>query len=168
PNLALWVLAPAFGGCVSISSGFAFTSGPYCILSYSHTPSNPLATRDYFWGLPNLGPPSPAFRVFMLVPLVAVVLGILHALRLGEVRTRREGTLVGALTGVVFIGMFLVALLLSTVTVRLNGPFTDPATGYYRYGPLPFDAIQLGVEWAVLGGVILGWAFGRRPAGRGS
>jgi len=168
PNLALWVLAPAFGGCLSISSGFAFTSGPYCFLSYGHAASHPLATRDYFWGLPNLGAPSPAFRVFLLVPILAVVLGILHALRVGEVRTRREGVLIGALTGVVFIGMFLLALLLSTATVRLNGPITDPTTGYYRYGPQPLDAIQLGIEWVVLGGVILGWALGRRGSSRGS
>jgi len=168
PNLALWVLAPAFGGCLDISSGFAFTTGPYCFLSYSHSPSHPLATRDYYWGMPNLGAPSPVFRVFMLVPLVAAVLGILHALRVGEVRTRREGMLVGTLTALVFIGMFLVALLLSTVTVRLNGPIIDPTTGYYRYGPQPLDAIQLGIEWVVVLGLVLGWAAGRRGTGRGS
>ena len=144
--------------------GFAFTTGPYCFLGYAHSPANPLATRDYYWGLPNLGPPPFAFRLFLLVPIVAAVLGVLHALRVGEARSRREGVLIGALSGMVFIGMYLVALLLSTVTVRLNGAFTDPNSGYYRYGPQPFDAIQLGIEWVVLTGVVVGWLVGRRGA----
>jgi len=162
PNLALWIMAPAFGACVQISSGFGFTSGPYCFLDYGHAPSHTLAARDYYWGLPKLGPPPASFRLFLLVPLAAALVGVLHGLRLGRVRTRREGALIGALTGVVFIVVFLVALLLSTVTVRLGGPIASANTGYFRYGPQPFDAVELGTAWVVIGGVLLGWLTGRR------
>jgi hypothetical protein len=175
PNLALWILAPAFGGCVEISSGFGFTSGPYCFMSYTHAASHPLAARDIYWGFPKLGAPPAELWAFLIVPVVAVVVGVLHALRVGDVRTRRDGMAVGALTGAVFIGVFLVALLLSTVTIRLEGALSDVNTGYYRYGPQPLDAIELGVAWVVIGGTLLGWAAGRRaeratpagtPAGR--
>ncbi len=162
PNLALWILAPAFGGCVEISSGFGFTTGPYCFLSYTHAASHPLAARDIYWGFPTLGPPPPELWVFLVVPAVAVVAGVVHAMRLGGVRTRREGAAVGALTGVVFIGVFLVALLLSTVTVRLEGLLSDVNTGYFRYGPQPLDAIELGVAWVVIGGTLIGWLLGRK------
>jgi hypothetical protein len=164
PNLAIWIMAPAFGACLQISSGFGFATGPYCALSYANAPSHPLATRDIYWGLPNLGPPPAAFWLFLVVPVAAVVLGTLRALAVGEVRTRREGVVVGAMTGFVFIGVFLVAMLLSTVTVRFGGASTDVSTGYYRYGPQPFDAIELGLVWVVLGGVLLGWAMGSRGA----
>jgi hypothetical protein len=162
PNLALWVLAPAFGGCVEVSSGFAFTTGPYCFMSYTHAAVHPLAGRDVFWGFPKLGPPPGALWAFLVVPAVAVVLGLLHAMRVADVRSRRDGLAVGALTGVVFIGVFLVALLLSTVTIRLKGSLSDVNTGYYRYGPQPFDAFELGIVWAVIGGMVVGWLSGRR------
>jgi len=162
PNLALWIMAPAFGACVQISSGFGFTPGPYCFLDYRHAPSHPLAARDYYWGLPKLGPPPASFWLFLLVPLAAALVGVLHGLRVGRVRTRREGALVGVLTGAVFIALFLVALLLSTVTVRLGGPIASANTGYFRYGPQPFDAIEFGTVWVVAGGLILGWLTGRR------
>jgi hypothetical protein len=165
PNLALWTMAPAFGGCIQIASGFGFTSGPYCALSYGNAPSHILAGRDIFWGLPDLGPPPAALWLFLLVPVVAVVVGTLHGVRVGEARTGREGALLGLLTGGVFVGLFLMALLLSTVTVRLVGPISYIGAGYFRYGPQPLDAIQLGITWAVLGGLFVGWLAGRR-AGR--
>jgi hypothetical protein len=162
PNLALWILAPAFGGCVEVSSGFGFTTGPYCFMSYTHAASHPLAGRDIFWGFPTLGPPPGELWAFLVVPAVAVVVGVVHALRVGEVRTRRDGMVVGALTGLVFIGVFLLALLLSTVTIRLQGSLSNVNTGYYRYGPQPLDAIELGVAWVVIGGTLIGWLRGRR------
>jgi hypothetical protein len=147
---------------VEVSSGFGFTTGPYCFLSYAHAAGHPLAGRDIYWGFPTLGPPPGELWAFLVVPAVAVVVGVVHALRVGEVRTRRDGMLVGAMTGMVFIGVFLVALLLSTVTIRLTGLLSDVNTGYYRYGPQPLDAIELGVVWVVIGGTLIGWLRGRR------
>jgi Family of unknown function (DUF6350) len=170
PNLAIWTMAPAFGSCIQIASGFGFASGPYCALSYANAPSHHLATRNIYWALPNLGPPPHAFWLFLLVPVVAVTAGALRAVRVGEAGTSREGAKLGALAGLAFIGMFLVTMLLSTVTVRLQGPLSYVASGYLRYGPQPFDAIELGLGWAVLGGSIVGWFAGRRVerAARGS
>jgi hypothetical protein len=162
PNFALWAMAPAFGGCLEIASGFGYTTGPYCVVSLTHSPANVLATRDIYWGLPNLGPPPPGLWLFLLVPIIAVTLGTLHAVRVGRARTRREGALMGAMTGLVFIGMFLLALVLSVVTVRFGGPLSSVASGYFRYGPAPLDAIELGIVWCVLGGVVVGWFAGRR------
>jgi hypothetical protein len=164
PNLALWIMAPSFGGCLQIASGFGFTTGPYCAVSYANAPSHQLVTRDIYWGLPELGPPPRGYWLFLLVPLVAVVVGTLRGVRVGGARTGREGALLGVLTGGVFIGLFLLALLLSTVTLRLGGPLSYVASGYYRFGPQPLDAIQLGLVWCVLGGALLGWLAGRRSA----
>jgi hypothetical protein len=165
PNLAIWTMAPAFGGCIQMASGFGYTNGPYCVLSYANAPSHPLATRDIYWALPNLGPPPAAFRLFLVVPVAAVVAGTLHAIRAGEATTRREGALLGFLTGLAFIGLFLLTMLLSTVTVRLGGPLSSFATGYLRYGPQPLDAIELGLAWATIGGAAVGWFAGRRAEG---
>jgi hypothetical protein len=162
PNLALWVMAPSFGGCLQIASGFGYTTGPYCAVSYANAPSHQLASRDIYWGLPELGPPPRGFWLFLLVPVVAVAVGTLRGVRAGGGKTRREGALLGALTGGVFILVFLVALLLSTVTLRLGGPLSYVASGYYRFGPQPLDAVQLGIVWCVLGGTALGWLAGRR------
>jgi hypothetical protein len=166
PNLALWTMAPAFGGCIQIASGFGFTSGPYCVLSYGNAPSHVLAARDIYWGLPQLGPPSGWFWLFLVVPATAVVAGALRGVRVGEARTGREGAVLGLLSGGVFIGLFLLALLLSTVTVRLTGALSYVGAGYFRYGPQPLDAIQLGVTWALMGGSFVGWLAGRRAASR--
>ncbi len=168
PNIALWVMAPAFGGCLQIASGFGFTSGPYCAVSYGNVPTHVLPDRDIYWGLQQLGPPPAVFWLFLLVPLVAVIAGTLRGVRAGEARTGREGAFLGLLTGFVFIGLFLAALVLSTVSVRLVGPLSYIGSGYFRYGPQPFDAIQLGITWAVIGGTFVGWLAGRRAARAGA
>ena len=159
PNTALWALAPAFGGCVQMSGGFG--AGPYCVLSYTHAPSHQLAARDIYWGLPKLGPPSRAFWLFLLVPVIAVAAGAVRGVRKAGAGTRREGALVAGMTGLVFTGMLLAALVLSIVTVRLKGPVSYAGSGYLRYGPQPFDAIELGVGWG-FGGVLIGWVAGWR------
>jgi hypothetical protein len=160
PNAALWAMAAAFGGCVQISGSFG--AGPYCVLSYTHTPTHQLATRNVYWALPNLGPPPRAFWLFLLVPVVAVVAGVILGVRRSGARTRRDGAAVGAMTGLVFIGLLMAALVLSIVTVRLKGPVAYVGSGYFRYGPQPLDAIELGLAWGVGGGALVGWLAGWR------
>jgi len=96
------------------------------------------------------------------VPIVAVIAGTLRGIRAGEARTGREGALVGMLVGAVFIPCWLFAMLLSTVTLRLVGPLSYVGAGYFRYGPQPLDAIELGLVWGVAGGSLVGWLAGRR------
>lgn len=157
PNAALWALAPAFGACVQMSGSFG--AAPYCVLSYTRAPSHQLAARDIYWGLPKLGPPSAAFWLFLLVPVIAVAAGTVRGVRTAGVGDRREGALVAGMTGLVFTGMLMAALVLSIVTVRFKGPVSYAGSGYLRYGPQPFDAIELGVGWG-LGGVLVGWVAG--------
>ena len=175
PNVAAWILVPAMGGCLEVGGGAGTSLPSFCFLSYESFFDRPLpGTFNHFWGYPELGQPPRAWLLFLLVPLVAVMVSGALAARRAEARGRWEGLLVGGLAGGVFAVLLTGVLILAAVTARFEGPLTDVATGYFRYGPYPPYGFELALGWGTLGGATGGFLravmsggatrFARRPA----
>jgi Family of unknown function (DUF6350) len=167
PNMAAWTLVPAMGGCLEVNGTSVFE--PYCFMSYSHYVGHPLPGPLNASGYPNLGGIPPGFFLFLLVPLVAVILGGMHAARKAAVRTAGEAVGVGALAGGAFALMFVAVLALAAITARFNGPIFIVSTGYWRFGPGPAAGFQLAMAWGALGGAagaMIARGLGRRRMGR--
>jgi hypothetical protein len=155
PNMVLWLLIPAMGGCLQAGGN---TAHPYCFLSYGAYPGHPTGGIPVnLQGFPNLGPAPPVFLLFALIPLVAVVWGGVAAARSAEVRSASEAMGVGLLAGLVFAGILGLSLTLAVITATFKGPFAYPATGFFRFGPNPVHGIQLALVWGLLGGAAGGW-----------
>jgi hypothetical protein len=163
PNMAVWLLVPAMGGCVEASGSGVYQT--YCFLGYGGYAGHPLGGPPTPSGYPALGTAPPAFYLFALIPLVAVVLGGAIAARMGGARTRGEATTVGAMAGVFFGIILLAAVVLASVTARFNGPLSLVSSGIWHFGPNPLASFQLGVLWGAAGGA-LGGALGGRTKAR--
>ncbi len=169
PNVAAWVLVPAMGGCLEVGGGPGSSLPPYCFLSYNSFVMHPVPNRfSSSWGYHELGAPPTAFLLFLLVPVIAMLVGGALAARWAASATRAEGVLVGGMAGLIFAASFTFVLVLSEVTARLNGPISYVATGYFRYGPYPPYGFQLAMAWGVIGGAIGGILGARRQAGQRS
>jgi len=158
PNMAVWLIEPAMGGCLEVNGSGVFR--PYCFLSYGSFAGHQVPGAPAISGFPALGGAPAAFVLFALIPLAAVVDGGIRAARSGSARSRREAAAIGALAGVVFALWFVLALALATISARLNGPLFIVSTGFWRYGPNPATGLQLALAWGVLGGLVGGWLSG--------
>jgi uncharacterized protein DUF6350 len=164
PNLAVWLLIPAMGGCLEVTGSAVYQ--PYCFVGYGSFLGHPLPGPPEPSGFPQIGAAPHAFLLLLLIPLIAVLLGGLRAARRAEARTRAEGALAGALAGLVFAACLAMIAALAMVTTRFNGPFYIVSTGSLRYGPSPAAAFQLGLLWGVAGGAAGGWLARVRPVVR--
>jgi hypothetical protein len=161
PNMVLWLLIPAMGGCLEAGGN---TSHPYCFLSYGAYPGHPTGgLPENLQGFPNIGPAPPVFLLLALIPLVAVVWGGSVAARTARVTSGSEGMGVGVLAGVVFAAFLALSLALALVTARFKGPIAYPGSGYFRFGPNPVHGFQLALVWGMLGGAAGGWLGFIRP-----
>ena len=79
------------------------------------------------------------------------------ATRRAEARGRWEGLLVGGMAGGVFAVLLTGVLILAAVTARFEGPLSDVATGYFRYGPYPPDGFERALAWGSVGGATAGF-----------
>lgn len=168
PNLAAWAVAPAMGGCLA----FAVTSPPSsafsaCLVSYTQFPP-PGGIEGIAATAPGLDlpPPSPAYFLFVLIPLIAAVAGGLAAgRRAGPAPGRAPGA--GALAGIGF-GLW-VALLVVGSSTGLSVPAPDrgpsPAIAA-RMGPDLATTTALSTLWGVGGGLAGGLLAGRRSPRR--
>jgi len=165
PNMIVWMFIPAMGGCLDQGGGLSLSPpGPYCFLSYSHSVSHRLPALNKEWGFAgfhDLGSLNAWFLFFLLIPLIAAVFGGYKAARIARPTTRREVVVVAALSaGMVALTMTFIATL-SLITLRMRGT-TLEANDYLRYGPYPAYALQLGLGWAFLGGIVGGLFAQRR------
>jgi hypothetical protein len=163
PNMAVWLLVPAMGGCLEVGG----INHPFCFLSYGYYPGHQLGgLPTNLSGFPNLGPAPGVFLLFLLVPLLAVLFGGMTAARRAEARSPGEAVVAGTAAGVVFAVLFMVLVVVASVRAVFNGPFSYVATGFFRYGPNPVSALQLALLWGAGGGGVGGWL--GRPRTRAS
>jgi hypothetical protein len=166
PNMAVWILVPAMGGCLEVGGD---TSHPFCFLGYGAFPGHQLGgppTNPA--GFPNLGPAPPVFFLFALIPVAAVIAGGMLAAGRGDARSAGDGAIIGALGGAVFALLMVPVVFLSSVTAVFNGPIYYVATGVFRYGAHALPAFWLSLVWGGLGGAAGGWLEHRRRRRRPS
>jgi hypothetical protein len=152
PNMAAWVLFPAMGSCVGLNGPLSI-----CVLSYMHFPSDTGATIAGATNPASLNLPSaPAgYYLFLLVPLVAVVLGGAAAARRGRATSRNDAAVLGALAGVVFALLSLFTIVLASISVKLGGNILAfGASGSFRIGPDLTSGVLLALVWGVAGGTL--------------
>jgi hypothetical protein len=164
PNMAAWVLFPAMGSCLEVSGGFFGFSGSFCFLSYSQFPST-RAISESGLSSPNLPGPPPGYFLFLLAPLVAVLIGGAIAARRSAAGSKQEAMGVGALAGLAFAVLALLAAILSTVTAKaaeLGQQF--PVSINARVGPALATTFLTALLWGVVGGALGGlWEARRLP-----
>jgi hypothetical protein len=161
PNMAAWVLFPAMGSCVGLNGPLSI-----CVLSYMHFPGDTGATIAGASNPASLNlnlPSAPVgYYLFLLVPLVAVVLGGAAAARRGRATSRNDVAVLGALAGVVFALLSLFTIVLASISVKLGGNLLAfGASGSFRIGPDLTSGVLLALVWGVAGGALGGLWEGR-------
>jgi hypothetical protein len=170
PNQAMWVLVPSMGACDTVDAKAVGFRTQIDFLCYAHFPDQPTTTSTPPAGA-GPGPPVPEFGsappinyLFLLVPLLATVLGGRAAARRSSAVTRGEGALAGAMAGVVFGLLVLLAILLSRMVVDVGGAFGAlSGSAGATIGPELLLGTVLALAWGAAGGA-LGGLWGARPA----
>jgi hypothetical protein len=155
PNMAAWILIPAMGGCTGVSGAFSA-----CLLSYSRFagPGTLLEGLPYP-SQPVVGsPPPPAYFLFLLAPLIAVLAGGALAARRGPARGPAESAALGAGAGAVFAVLAGFVIVLSELAVGARGAVPGFfAAGTLRAGPGLVSGILVAAGWGIVGGGLGGW-----------
>ncbi|HEV8572964.1 MAG TPA: DUF6350 family protein [Actinomycetota bacterium] len=166
PNIAVWVLIPAMGS----SLGFFIAGASFKLLSYTQFPTgfgdiegpSPFAP---FPGLPQFDTAPPPYFLFLLVPVVATVLGGWWAARRMPARSAGQGAAAGALAGVVFGAAVTAVIVLSSIGLGFSGGVGGfVQTGRGHAGPPLLEGALLALLWGTGGGALGGLLGGRRPA----
>jgi hypothetical protein len=170
PNQAMWVLVPSMGACDTVDAKAVGFQAQIDFLCYAHFPDQPVggAASSSRAGpgsqVPAFGSAPPINYLFLLVPLLATVLGGRAAARRSAAVTRGEGALAGAMAGVVFAVLVLLAILLSRMVVDVGGAFGGlSGSAGATIGPELLLGTVLALAWGAAGGA-LGGLWGARPA----
>lgn len=165
PNAAAWALFPSMGSCLGVYGGGA----SLCLLSYGRIPTFEGTTAlSGLEGIPlriaGFEAAPQAYVAFLLVPLIAVLVGGRLAAKRGMATSRGEAARIGALAGLAF-GLLCVGMaVLATIFLSMrSSSLVQSAAGLIRIGPDLLSTGLLASIWGVLGGA-LGAAmfFGRR------
>jgi hypothetical protein len=155
PNLAAWVFVPAMGGCTGVSGALSS-----CVLSYSRFPAGDihLAGPPFPSGPIDLPHAPPEYLLFLLVPLVAVLVGGAVAAQRGAGHDRWNAAALGASAGALFGALTLGVSLASQVVVRVGGgPSGFFPEGTLRAGPAIASGALIALVWGIGGGAVGGW-----------
>jgi hypothetical protein len=169
PNQAMLVLVPSMGACDEVdASGLGFRIR-FDFLCYAHFPDQlttapPAQTGAIAPRAPEFGSAPAINYLFLLVPLLATILGGRAAARRAAAVTRGEGALAGAMAGVVFGVLILLAILLSRMVVDVGGAFAGlSGSAGVTIGPELLLGTVLALAWGAAGGSV-GGLWGARPA----
>ena len=167
PNMSAWFLFPAMGSCVTANLSYGGSSYSSCLVSYAHV-ATPAALRGVqslgpFATNPAQSPPAPSgYVAFVLVPLLAVLLGGWLAARRTGPLTRAGAAGAGALAGVVFgVAMGSLAALASVVlqvhgVPGVGGGGRPIGTASLWVGPAIGSGTLAALAWGVAGGALGG------------
>lgn len=167
PTLAVWALIASLGGCVGVSG-----SASACLVSYGRFPATSRTTPEGLFGpFSRLDEAPPELLLFLLVPLLAVLIGGSMAARRSEARTWTEGAAAGAVAGAAFSVLTLAAAVLSTMALEIGGgERIGLEQVMYRLGPDIPTGLLIALAWGVIGGALCGALSAalssRRVAGR--
>jgi hypothetical protein len=158
PNHAMLVLAPAMGGCDTVAGG-GHALRMLCPGSFVNPQLLPYI--PFIRGVPEAqslrdlgitsGSTPVAFRLFLLVPLIATVIGGRSAA--SGLRQARERVLAGMGAGVVFSALVVAMAWAAGVVLTLPPTSTTPAVRV-RFGPELLPTGLLALAWGIAGGVI--------------
>jgi len=164
PNLGGLVLAPS----MLSSLGFYVQGVSIPLLSLFKFPVG--LNAEALAGLSGLGVPGTGtgelvettvapwpYWLFLLVPLVATLVGGRAAARRASAGTRGEGAAAGALAGLVYAALAFLVVLLSGVGLRFEGAvagFTQTGAGHF--GAEYLTTGLLAVLWGLVGGTLGG------------
>ena len=152
PNLAVWVLFPAMGSCLSLEVVQPGHVDSVCLLSAAQFPPEGglpgLARHGPGFDLP---PPPGPYLLFLLVPLVATLAGGASAARATRAASRSDRAVAGALAGAVFAG---VAVLLATASAVELGVSAAGGPVAFALGPEPAGALVASLLWGTGGGAV--------------
>ena len=152
PNQAMWVLAPAMGGCVSLRADAA----AHDLVCLDRIPRGPDPAT---WLLSELGrvggdPPTAPMPVtawlFLAAPATAIVLGFRGLGRAGATIPRALGR--GVLGGLVFAALVSVVSLASALWLSVGD---GEVTRLIVLGPDPVTTCLLATAWGVVGGAVV-------------
>jgi hypothetical protein len=148
PNIAIDVLVPSMGGCVSVH-GTGFAVAVVCPGRLPRLDATDLvrASGSAIGGTrpPPLSRPMPfGYLALALVPAVATIWGGRSAA--SRVERPEDRLAAGVASGVVFALLIGAASWLAGVTLRLESSVT--------LGPRPLLSVMLALAWGVAGGVV--------------
>ena len=166
PAEATWAFVPAMGGCVDAEGT---VEGE--LLCYDRSPTS-ISPDDGAGsalttpvGVIAFDGAPPGYLAFLLVPLVATVLGGRRAAA-GSVSSRMAFAR-STIAGLAFGGVVAVAAVLSRISIGYVADVAGEVTsGSVSLGPNVRDALLLGVAWGIGGGA-LGALVSRRERGTG-
>jgi Family of unknown function (DUF6350) len=160
PNLAAdLILFPSMGTCLSVGGSLAGLSGSACLLSWTQYPDASAITAQTGLDLPS---PPPAYFLYLLVPLLAVVTGGAMAARKGGAVAREQALGMGALAGVVYGLLAILLAVLATITVKAGGlQELGGRSVNVHVGPELLPGLAWPFVWGIVGGAIGGLIHGR-------
>lgn len=183
PNQSLWVLVPSMGACDGLYGG-GFSVDFLCYDTFpqgveggipAEAELEPGVPLDEVPPVPEAGRPAafdrapPAYFLFLLVPLVAVVAGGVSAGGRAGVRTPAEGAGVGAMTGVAFGLLVGAGAVLGGIAFRVGaGIGSLQPNASFHLGPHIGLGTGLALLWGVGGGALGGSMRGRGGGRRGT
>jgi hypothetical protein len=168
PNLAVFTLVPAMGGCDGV---YGADSGldAVCLDRFPREPSLDLFTPGS-GPRPGIADAPRSFLILLLVPAAATTLGGAAAARRARRRDGLERLGVGVGAGATFA--ILVAAASALAGIRVSGRlFGGTSAGWILYGPDPVWAGILALGWGIVGGAVGATFAGRRtsrPPGAGA
>lgn len=181
PNFGALALAPAMGSSLALkATGSTFGLQPtfeLTLLSLLNFPRG--INQDVLSGIGQGGGGIPGFPTgslidhqmapavywaFLLVPLIATLLGGRAAARRASADTRIEGAAAGALAGVVFAAAAVALVVASGIRLHADAGF-GAGTQTVILGAHPAKTLVAAVLWGVVGGALGGMlGASRRPA----
>jgi hypothetical protein len=160
PNAGTATASAAMGGGVDLE-----VLGASCtVVSYARIPEAIGTVPGPCGRLPlRLGTPGPGYFLFLLVPAAASAAGGWHAARGSGAATGRDGAVLGALSGVVFAGLFALLSGAARLTYAAAGS-AAVALGEVRaaVGPDPLLGFLVALVWGLAGGAAGGGMAARR------
>src|SRR5207247_111322 len=154
PNLAAGlILFPAMGTCLSVGGSFVGLNRSVCVVSWTQFPSGGFNPQSGF----DFPSPSAAYFLYLLVPLLAVLIGGMMAARRSRAATRQQAVGAAALAGVVYGLLALLLAVLVTITWKAATVSGLPGGSVNLHvGPELLPGALWPFLWGIVGGAMGG------------